>query len=258
MRFQFYTPPLVKKMIWVFVGCFVAQHLLAGLFSAPGFLSGAPRTSGFLYVFGLVPHRALLEGYVWQFGSYLFFHGNLTHLLFNILAFWMFGSELCTTWKNRFFLVFFFACGVGAGIFHVITTYIFFPNSVVPYIPTIGNSGAVYGILMAYALTFGNRMILFFFLFPMKARTAVLIIGAIELFYSIGQTSDGIAHLAHLGGMLVGFILLRWERFWYKFKMARYQRQRKKLKDKLRVIVDQSRKENDKDNNDNNHSKTYH
>lgn len=246
---RFYTPPLIKKMIWIFVGCFLFQHAMNLILSGSIPDSGLPpglaneiRQHLFLEWVGLVPERALLGGYVWQFFTYIFFHGNLTHLLFNLLAFWMFGSELARQWSSRYFLFFFGVCGVGAAFFHVLTTYLFFAHTGMPHIPTVGASGAIYGILMAYALLFGERLILFFFIIPMKARTAVLVIGGIELFYSVTQTQDGVAHLAHLGGMLVGYIFLKHNNWWNQWRMRRYQNKRDKLKEKLKVIIDNTDK----------------
>ncbi len=235
MNMKIVTPPLIKKMNWIFVGCFLAEFFLSRLL-------GSGNASVIHPWFGLVPHKVVSFGAIWQLVTYLFFHGNLTHLLFNMLAFWMFGSELCQRWSKAMFLKFFFACGVGSGLFHVLTTYIFFADGAQPYIPTIGASGAIYGILMAYALLFGERMILFFFIFPMRARTAVLIIGGIEVFYSISQTQDGIAHLAHLGGMLAGYLYLRMGTLKHKVALWRYQKERDKLKSRLKVIVDNTKR----------------
>jgi membrane associated rhomboid family serine protease len=258
MMQRFQTPPFIKKMIWLFVGCFLIQGLMNVILVSPvptteGFapeLSQAITQHYFLEIVGLVPQKALLEGYVWQFFTYMLFHGNMTHLLFNMLALWMFGSELCLHWKPKYFTFYFLICGIGSAMFHVLSTYLFFADTTMQLIPTIGASGAIYGILMAYAIFFGNRMILFFFIFPMRAKTAVLIIGGIELFYSITQTQDGVAHLAHLGGMAVGYLFLKYKDWGQRFRYKRYQNQRSKLKDKLRVIVD-----NEKDwggGNDNN------
>lgn len=261
MRYQFYTPPFIKKMIWVFVGCFLLQGLMRVILPSPlpdmdlpPGLASAVKQHMFLEFVGLVPDKAVLGGYIWQFFTYMFFHGNLTHLLFNMLAFWMFGSELFVQWRRRFFLTYFFVCGIGAAMFHVLTVYLFFADTDMTHIPTIGASGAIYGILIAYALYFGNRIILFFFIFPMKARTAVLIIGGVELFYSISQTQDGVAHLAHLGGMLVGYLFLKNRNWWDKLSRKRYQRQRDKLKDKLKVIIDNT----DQWDRDGNNPKTFH
>lgn len=234
-------------MIWVFLGCFLIQGFMQRFLPPPSIegmedMALLVHHNVFLNYFGLVPHNLVTKGYIWQLVTYLFFHGNLTHLLFNILAFWMFGSELCKHWRNRYFLKYFFLCGIGAAVFHVLTTYTFYPDHIMRFIPTIGASGAIYGILMAYALIFGNRTILFFFIFPMKARTAVIIIGGLELYYSIFETSDGVAHLAHLGGMLAGYLYLRSGDFMHRLKMGRYKRSRSKLKDKLRVIVDNTKK----------------
>ena len=126
------------------------------------------------------------------------------HLLFNFLALWMFGSELEYSWGTSFFLKYFFVTGIGAGICTAIAT----PSS---RIPTIGVSGAVYGLLLAFALTYPERVI--FLLFPpipIKAKYFAMIFGLIEFYSTISQHSDGIALMAHLGGMLIGYLYLNY------------------------------------------------
>src|SRR3990172_10918825 len=121
-------------------------------------------------LFGLVPDLVLHNFYVWQVFTYQFLHGGLFHILFNMLALWMFGGELERLWGSSSFLKYYFLCGVGAGI----CTVIFLPNSLSP---TIGASGAIYGILMAYALLFPDRTVYIYFLFPLKVKHFVLLIG---------------------------------------------------------------------------------
>jgi len=140
---------------------------------------------------------------VWQLVTYMFLHGGFWHILLNMFILWMFGSDLERTWGSREFLKYYFICGVGAGVFNVL----FQPNSM---IPIIGASGAIYGLLVAFALLFPNRLVYIYFLFPIKVKYLVIVLVAIEFFSSLGAShGGGIAHLAHLGGALVGFIYIK-------------------------------------------------
>jgi membrane associated rhomboid family serine protease len=151
--------------------------------------------------FGLVPVKALQQVHLWQFVSYMFLHGNLWHLFFNMFALWMFGSEIESLWGRRVFLQYYFFCGLGGGLIYALTAL----NSP---IPLVGASGAVFGILLAYGLMFPERKILLYFIFPIKAKYFVLIFGIFELLAAQQGRMDGIGHYAHLGGMLFGYIYL--------------------------------------------------
>jgi len=139
----------------------------------------------------------------WQLLTYMFLHGGFLHLLFNMLALWMFGMELETIWGSRRFLVFYLACGLAAGVANV---------AVAPLLgqaaPTVGASGAVFGVLIAFAMLFPDRPIYLYFLLPVKAKYLVTAYIGLELFFGITGTSDGIAHVAHLGGAAAGFLLV--------------------------------------------------
>jgi membrane associated rhomboid family serine protease len=153
--------------------------------------------------FGLIPAEVVSELRLWQFFTYMFLHGGFFHLLWNMLILWMFGSEMERTWGPETFIRYYFFTGVGAGVL----TWILSPGSP---IPNIGASGALYGILLAYAMTYPNRLIYIYFLIPVRAKYLVLVFGIFEFMASIRHTSDGIGHFAHLGGMLFGLIYLRW------------------------------------------------
>jgi len=156
----------------------------------------------FIELFGLVPQQFWKNFHIWQVVTYMFLHGGFWHILFNMYALWLFGSDLEATWGEREFLKYYFITGIGAGLLTVISS----PNSL---IPTIGASGAIYGILVAYAMLFPNRILYINFFFPIKAKYLVLIFGVLELFSSFNYTSDGVAHFAHLGGMIIGFLYLK-------------------------------------------------
>jgi len=154
----------------------------------------------FLKLFALQPGLVYGSLYVWQLATYLFLHGDLGHILVNMFMLWMFGAEMERIWGSRRFLKYYFLTGIGAGI----VTCFFSSGS-----RTIGASGAVFGVMLAYGLTFPNREILFWFVFPMKAKHFVLLMGGIELLASASWVSDGIGHFAHLGGMLFGYVYLK-------------------------------------------------
>ncbi|OGL39110.1 MAG: hypothetical protein A2042_07875 [Candidatus Schekmanbacteria bacterium GWA2_38_11] len=182
-----------------------------------------------IYLFGLVPQLVIGKFYFWQVFTYQFLHGGLFHILFNMLALWMFGGELERIWGSSSFLKYYFLCGVGAGI----CTVIFLSASLNP---TIGASGAIYGVLLAYGLLFPDRIIYIYMLFPMKAKHFVILMGAVSFFSSISATQSGIAHIAHLGGMVFGYLYLKkWDvkgivrKLYLKIKYAR-------LKRKLKII----------------------
>jgi membrane associated rhomboid family serine protease len=139
----------------------------------------------------------------------MFLHAGFFHLLFNMLALWMFGTELERLWGRRYFLKFYFVCGIGAGLLTVLFSLLPFAFSDVLYNSiVIGASGAIYGLLLAYGLYFPDRPILMFMLFPIPAKYFVMIIGAIAFYSSLGATG-GVASATHLGGLVVGYLYLK-------------------------------------------------
>ncbi len=181
---------------------------------------------------GLVPWRIVHEVAVYQFVTYLFLHGSFFHLFFNMLMLWMFGRELEARWGTRFFLKYYFLTGVGAGI----TSFLFNPAS---HSVTIGASGAIMAILVAFALHDPNRRVYVWFLFPIKIKWLVVFLIALDLFAAMSHSSDGVARFAHLGGALIGFVYLKadWRgvtlgRRWKDF---RYQRRVQKVRKKHRA-----------------------
>lgn len=150
---------------------------------------------------GLVPAMISHKFWLWQFFTYLFVHNEFFHLFFNMFALWIFGCELESLWGKKRFLFYYFLTGVSAGLI----TYIFSFNRL---IPTIGASGAIYGILIAYGLIYPNRKILLFFIYPIKAIYLALLYMGIEFFLSFSYSRDGISHITHFGGMIVGFVYL--------------------------------------------------
>jgi membrane associated rhomboid family serine protease len=183
----------------------------------------------FLDFFGLVPALVWDDFYLWQLFTYQFLHGGLLHLLFNMLALWMFGCDLERRWGSPFFLKYYFVSVIGGGVLNALIL----PGQVAP---SIGASAGIYGILLAYGLIYPNQIVYFYFLFPIKMKHFVWIIGAIALYSSIASGQSGIAHLAHLGGMVFGYLYLRGGNPWDRFKLYLDQRRLARLKRRFQVI----------------------
>ena len=142
----------------------------------------------------------------WQLITYGFLHGNLSHIFFNMFGLWMFGRDLERLMGPRRFLIYYFTCVVGAGFVQLIVA-----GTQGDLYPTLGASGGVFGILLAYGLTYPNRMVVLIFPpIPMKAKYFVLFYGLFELYLGLSGGAPGVANFAHLGGMLFGFMLLRY------------------------------------------------
>ena len=183
-------PPVTQALLLVNVGVFCLQFLFGGWVER---------------LFALWP---LGEGFLpWQVVSYAFLHGSFGHLFFNMLGLWMFGGELERVWGPKRFLQYYMASVLAAGLTQATVTM----NSL-PY-PTIGASGGIFGLLLAYAMMFPNRtVVLLIPPVPMKAKWFVLLYGVLELFLGVTGTAGGIAHFAHLGGMLGGYLMIRYWR----------------------------------------------
>ncbi len=157
---------------------------------------------------GLVPAIVVHRFWVWQLATYMFLHGGIFHILFNMLALWMFGTELERIWGTRYFLKFYFVTGIGAGVLTVLFSLLPFDFAhQVQRSVIIGASGSIYGLLLAYAMYFPDRPILLV-VFPVPAKMAVTILGAIALFSSLSD-SGGVANATHLGGLLVAYLFLK-------------------------------------------------
>ncbi|QQS67697.1 MAG: rhomboid family intramembrane serine protease [Chlorobiota bacterium] len=155
-------------------------------------------------LFALWPIK-IEEFHFWQYFSYMFLHGSLSHLLLNMFALWMFGVQVERVWGSKKLLFYYFLCGLGAGLLHSFVTF-FFSNGVISQ--TVGASGAIMGIMVAFGFLYPEARLLFMFFLPIKAKYAVFLFAAIDLYLGLFG-SDQIAHFAHLGGALVGFVLLK-------------------------------------------------
>ena len=206
-------------------------------------LDGVAGGGSFVANFGLRPAAVTGNFFIWQLATYIFVHGGFFHILLNMFVLWMFGGELERTWGTREFTRFFFICGIGAGISSVVVS----PGST---IPIIGASGAVYGILLAYGLLFPNRLIYLYFLIPVPVKYFVIGIGVLSFISSISGTGGGVAHVAHLGGMVFGYLYLRGGRYTRSFRGIYDRWQRERLRRKFEVYYNRRQDERNKDDDD--------
>jgi membrane associated rhomboid family serine protease len=183
--------PAVKVLIITNVAVFVLNMIVGGVMTLR---------------LGLSPQAVFEQFALWQPITYMFLHstGGVGHLLFNMLSLWMIGTELERTWGTRFFAKYYFITGIGAAATSLLLSL--FSDSIY-YSVTVGASGAIYGLLLAYGMYFPHRMLILF-IFPVPARIAVVILGAIAFVSSMGG-GGGVAHFAHLGGLVVGYLYLK-------------------------------------------------
>ena len=160
------------------------------------------------FIEGGIGLQRVPQFHLWQLVTYSFLHGGLLHLFFNMFALWMFGSLIEMVWGSRRFLTYYFACVIGAAVIHLFVLGVATAGPVDP-VPTIGASGGVFGILLAFGMRFPNQYILLLIPpVPIKAKYFVLGYGALELYLGVSGTQAGVAHFAHLGGMLAGLLLI--------------------------------------------------
>lgn len=185
-------PPAVKYLIIANVAAFLLTTVVPQL----------------TITLGLTPAAVYENLWVWQPATYMFLHGGLGHLLFNMLALWMFGVELERLWGTTAFARYYALTGVGAAVTTLLVSLLPFGFADPLYFATtVGASGAIYGLLLAYAMYYPERPIILYF-FPVRAKYATLILGAISLYLSMADTRGGVAHVAHLGGLLAGYLYL--------------------------------------------------
>ena len=209
--------PAVKAIIWANVGVYVLTWLFPGL----------------SLVLGLAPVAVFERLWVWQPATYMFVHAGPMHILFNMLGIWMFGVELERLWGTRFFVRYYAVTGLGAAATTLAWSMLPLPGAdVIYYSVTVGASGALYGLLLAFAISYPDRPILMFLLFPIPAKYFVIIMGALAFMAASGSGGSSIAHTAHLGGLVVGYIYLKGAKCivaeakyrYLRWKMARLRR----------------------------------
>jgi membrane associated rhomboid family serine protease len=226
--------PMVKKLIIITSAAFVLTYVPLQIFHSEVF------NYPFEW-FALQPDLVIHKFYVWQLVTYLFLHGGWFHIIFNMFALWMFGSDLESLWGGKKFLFYYFLTGVGAGILDVTLNALFRPG--MPS-ATIGCSGAVYGLLLAYGMLFPERLIYLYMIIPIKAKWFALIMGVIEFVSSFGGPGSGVSHFAHLGGMLFGYLYLRGWSLPYRWQLQYHEWRRAQLRKKFEVYMrDQEKKD---------------
>jgi membrane associated rhomboid family serine protease len=189
-----YLPTGVKWLLIINTGIFVLQFI------------GGQAVRGLLSLLELVPMLVVYRfpWFVYQLFTYMFLHAGIWHLIFNMLALWMFGTPLEQTWGTRRFLKYYFICGIGAGLCDTVVNVLLGHNS-----STVGASGAIYGLLLAFGVLFPDTTVMMNFLFPIKAKYMVMIYGAVALYSALGSGNSSVSNVAHLGGILVGLIYLK-------------------------------------------------
>ena len=237
MKYQFQTnpgdysytpnsyPTAIKILVSINFGIFLLQAL-----------SKSERL--FFPLFGLVPKLVWSDLMIWQPFTYMFFHGGVWHVLINMFVLWMFGSELERIWGRDRFLKFFFITGVGSGLI----TMLFSLQSMTP---VVGASGSVYGVLLAYGLTYPNRRVYLYGIIPIKSIWFVFGIGLMAFLSSFKNISE-ISHLTHISGMLIGYLLLKkpidWSSLWFRMRKRtleyRIMKEEKKLVEKNKIEND--------------------
>jgi membrane associated rhomboid family serine protease len=229
--FNFYITPAVQWLVIANVAVFMFEILLR-VFSTHG-----AGYTWFVMHFGLVPSGVIPGLRIWQPFTYLFLHDaeNIFHILTNMFVLWMFGRELEIALGRNRFLRYYFLTGVGAGLINIFVKIIPTLWGHAPYdVPTIGASGAIFGVLLACAILFPDRQVIMFPIpIKMSMRTVVIVMTALEFIGTLGSGGDNISHLCHLGGMLVGYIYLRRGSFLYGVRNTvsdwQYRRNRKRF-----------------------------
>ncbi len=219
----------VRLLIWANIGVFVLQMIadLAGI-------------RALVVTFALIPWRVTHELAVWQLFTYMFLHGGVFHILFNMITLYMFGNDLERYWGSQRFSKYYFITGIGAGI----CSWLAAPQGLAAI---VGASGAIYGVLLAYGLLFPNRIVYLNFLLPIKVKWLVLIMGAVAFFSSLSGSQPGVAHVAHLGGMLVGYVMLRGQGWILRFTDYRDRQRRERLKRQFEVYYGDIRRKIDEE-----------
>lgn len=202
--FSFF-PPVLKKLLIANVAVFLLQ-MVAGMIVYGYTIAGNPVTydSVLMRYFALNP---LGDGFkIWQLITYQFMHGSFTHIFFNMFMLWMFGMEIEQIMGSRKFLIFYLLSGIGAGLFQLLLSPLFAGGMG----PTIGASGAVFGVMIAFGMSFPDRYVFIYFLIPIKAKYLIAILVVFE-FMSVGDPTL-VAHLAHIGGAVTAFIFILLDR----------------------------------------------
>jgi rhomboid family protein len=220
----FYLTPGVKWLLIINTAVFLLYYL-----------GGAAVQRQAVVLLGLSAEAAVRNLMIWQLFTYQFLHAGITHILFNMLAVWMFGTMLEQDWGTRRFLKFYFLCAIAAGVCVLVANIAVGDWGT----PTIGASGAIFGLLVAFGVLYPNQTVLMSFLFPIKAKYMVMIYVAIELLMTFGPNT-GVSTVAHLGGAAFGYLYIkgRWPRLGMADARAAYNQWRlQRAKRKFQVYM---------------------
>lgn len=182
------VPPGVRALLVANAAVFVLSAIIGPIFN--------------LYL-GLVPRLVLEQRWFWQIATYMFVHGGFFHLFFNMFMLWMFGMPVESQWGTKEFLKFYFICGLAVAAVKTV----FWPHSMTPL---IGASGAIFGLLVAFAMLYPEAVVYLYFFIPIKAAHMAVLCGLMELLLLIGQGDRGVDHFAHLTGIAAGYVYIRW------------------------------------------------
>jgi len=209
-------PKVIKNLLIINAAVFILQMIGERIVVSSGFTL----SELIMKYFSLIPVNGIVAGtmggepivwhfYPWQLITYQFMHGGFYHIFFNMLVLWMFGMEIENIWGAKKFLTFYLICGVAAGLSQLFIAPLFSTPA-----PTIGASGAIFGVMIAFALMFPDRYIFLWFLLPIKAKYLIGFLFVLEIFW-IGNAGSDVAHLAHLGGAVAGFIYIMLDKSTY-------------------------------------------
>lgn len=227
--------PMVKKLIIVTVAIWLGGQII---------LDRVLDVFSIGSIFALIPGKVIVDFYFWQPLTYMFLHSaDWSHIVFNMLMLWWLGAELEDRWGGKYFLFYYIMSGLGAGLFYTafMGAYaLLYQKSPLGLLtPVVGASGAIFGLLLAYGRLFGDRIVAFMMIFPMPAKYFVMLLGGIQFLSLMGSQPSGgdVAYLAHLTGLLSGFLLLKIKN-WREHRGASKKRGRN-----LRLVVDNGKPE---------------
>lgn len=243
--FGYGLTPVVKKLIILNAVVFFGLAVLGALWPA--------QAEAIVHLLGVVPGDVAYGLRLWQPFTYLFLHGGVLHLFFNMFALWMFGGPLERDWGGRRFLRYYLLTGVGAGFLNVAVSLLWGGTAATAV--TIGASGAVYGVLLAFGLLYPHQPIFLWFLFPVPARIFVLFFGALTFISALQGPGSGVSHVSHLGGMLFGFFALRGGWLYYRARRGYANWRMKQLRRKFDVYM---RQEDDREGDTHRHDRWIH
>jgi membrane associated rhomboid family serine protease len=225
--------PGIRNIIIACTGVLFVQYVLRAFLPVS-------YTVDFNHFFGLVPYYVTRRFFLWQLATYLFLHDGIWHLFFNMLFLYFFGMDLERTWGTRRFYEYYFLTGIGAGAITVLINVLRDPHGTgaLSGIPTIGASGAIFGVLIAAGIMFPDRQV-WLIPFPIMIPMKLLVVGsiAIEFFLSLEVSGDTVSHVTHLGGALVGYLYLRRGLFLYRFRNDYLDWKRRRARRKFEVYM---------------------